>query len=543
MPIEEQTYTGHAIEPALTIMDGDLIVPADNYDVEYTNNVIETTDKDLALVDVTFKGNYTGSAQTTFAIKFKEEDKQINVDFGANDEWTTYYSPIDLTLPQGLKAYVVTGRKGGNALDLKTEEVTFIPKNVGVLLQRTDKTLKEFVGKTMSSYTVLEGVTPDADLFRGTASGIADLKTIDGIKYILLNDRFIQVFDGELPANRCYVYISNDMADGINHIDGDDANGIVVLQEGTNNKNAGTVIVSDVADGHKTITVTPVKVLYATKDEIKVVRSIKNPGQASARQRVPSIENTPVEVTPVDATADPSGTTKYTFEYDDDYNYQVTVNFQKRVDLSDRNSSNPVVILMEDDIKNLEYDGKAKTPRVEKVTCNGIAVDSSNYTVTYENNTNAGRPRVIITGQRFLMGATHAEFSISKRDFSHVTIEEPLPDQVYTGSPIIPNNLVITDIVDSVNIVNETDYELICEDNVEVGTAKVTVKPVNNYYGSWRDFYFNIIPASGINQIAIDDPEGQWFDVNGHRLLSRPTKEGVYVFRDKKQRRIKVHIK
>ncbi|MBR4920040.1 MAG: leucine-rich repeat protein [Prevotella sp.] len=537
-PIKVQYYTGEPIKPELVIKDGNLTIPADNYDVEYSNNINEGE----ATVNITFKGNYKGTAKTTFKIEFKEERKTLNVDFG-NDEWITYYSPIDLKNVEGLNIFVVTGLNKGQDIDLKTEAIKFIPKNIGVLLQRTDNTKTTFTGLTMPSNTTLKNVTPDTDLFRGTSIGIEDMKTIDGIKYILVNDRFIQTIEGPLPANRCYVFISNDDEEGINHVEGDDANGIIILEEGESSKTAGTVTVSKVGtDGYKTITITPASVLYATKDEIRVVRSIKNSGQASSRNRAPGIENTLVEVIPVKATADPSKKTQYKFKYDKNYNYQVTVNFKKRIDLSKPEISNPVVTLNAEDIKDLVYDGKAKTPRVDIITCNGTTVSPSYYTVTYQNNTNAGKPRVIITGKGFLMGSTHAEFSIGKRDFSNVTVKEPIPDQEYTGNPIIPTNILITDMVDGVNIVNDTDYELICENNIEVGTAKVTVKPVNNYYGSWRDYHFNIIPATGIDHMTIDELEGQWFDLNGQRI-NRPTQKRVYILRDKNKKMKKVRVK
>lgn len=504
-PIEIQIYTGEPLKPALVIRDGDLLVTPDNYDVEYDNNIVEGT----ANATVTFKKNYKGTAKTTFEIVYLKESKKLNVDFGNQDEWTTYYSPIDLENVEGLNIFVVTGLNKGQDIDLKTEQINYIPKNIGVLLQRTDKTKTAFTGETMSSNTKQEGVTPDTDLFRGTATGIDDLKTIDGIKYILQNDRFIQVTEGALPANRCYVFINNENDEGINHVEGDDPDGIVIQEEGESSKTAGTVTLSEVSsDGYKTITVEPASVVYATQDEVKVVRSIKNDTPAASSHRVPGIENTLVEIIPVNPSADPSGTTQYKFKYNNAYHYQITVDFQKRINLSDPAISHPVVTLKAEDIQSLEYDGKEKRPRVEKVACNNIEVDPSNYTISYENNVNAGMPRVVITGKRFLMGSTHAEFSISKRNFSHVTVEEPIADKEYTSLPITPT-LVIKDIVDGKNIVNANDYELILENNVKVGTAKVTLKPKNNYYGSYKDFYFNIIPAKYLKG-----------DVNGDGLVN-----------------------
>ena len=494
--IEIQIYTGEPLKPALVIRDGDLLVTPDNYDVEYDNNIVEGT----ANATVTFKKNYKGTASTTFKIIYKKEQKKLNVEYGEKDEWITYCSPIDLQKVEGVDIFVVTGRNPENPIDLKTEKIDFIPKNIGVLLQRTDKTKTEFYGEAMPSTTKLEGVTPDTDLFRGSVAGITDIKTIEGIKYFLKNDNFIQVVEGPLPANRCYVFISYENDEDINHVEGDDADGIIIQEEGEASKTAGTVVVSEVSsDGYKIITVTPAPVNCATLDEVKVVRSIRNDAPAASSNRVPGIENTLVEVIAVNPAADPSGSTQYKFKYDDAYHYQITVDFQKRVNLSDRSTSNPVVTLKAEDIQNLEYDGKEKKPRVEKVTCNNIKVDPSNYTISYENNVNAGKPRVIITGKRFLMGSTHAEFVISKRNINKVTVKE-IPDQFYTGSPITPK-LDIKDIIEEggQSIIDESQYDLVFENNTEIGQAKVNIVAKKINYHNTKVVYFNILLKGDVN--------------------------------------------
>ena len=538
--IADQKYTGDSIKPALVIKDGELTVPASNYDVIFTNNVKEGT----ATTDITFKGNYKGTAKTTFKIVFNEETKPVNVQFEGEDEWTTYYSPIDLKEVEGLKIFVVIGLNKGEGVSLATEEVNYIPKNVGVLLQRTDKTKTTFSGKTMPSYTELSDVKPDTDLFRGTSAGIEDMTSIEGIKYILLHDNFIQVTDGALPANRCYVFISNDNDQGINHIDGNNPDGVVIQEEGSGSTTAGEATLSEVdAQGYKTITVTPVSVTYAGKDQIKVVRSINNTGQAASR-RAPGIENTPVEIIPVDAKADPSGVTQYKFKYDANYHYQITIDFQKRITLSG-NTNTVVITLKAADIQNLEYDGKAKTPAVEEVTVNGKTLNANEYEVTYSNNINAGSPKVTIIGKRIYKDSKDTEFKINQRDFSHVTVKEPIPDQKYNdGNPIIFENLVLEDIVkindEDVNIVQEGDYTIHCT-YTEIGAAKVSFRPAYiNYTGSGtKEYSFNIIPATGIEQIPVDELEGQWYDLNGQRLQGKPTQKGVYILRTRARKSLR----
>ena len=538
--VEDQFYTGSAIEPKLDIKDGTIQLTADeDYTVEYSNNIVEGT----ATIDISFKGNYTGKAQTTFNIKFKEETLTLsNLQFAENCSWTTYYSPIDVKEVTGVKIFVVTGNKNKNGLDLTTQEIPFIPKNVPLLLQHTDASVKTFTGKTMSSSTKLEGVTPDLDLFRGTASDL-DLSTIDGVKFILLNDKFVQAIEGTLTGNHCYVHLNAEDATDLIIVD-DKMAEVVIKEEGKDSPKSGTVTVSSSADdeGYKTITVKPSDKLYATKDEIMVLRYMVAGGAAS--RRVPAVDNTPVEVQPLSEQADPSKETKYKFKYDSQYKYQIVVNFKKRINLSEQ-ANIIVVTLKAEEIQNLVYDGKEKKPTVESVTCNGTKVDPSNFDITYENNINAGKPKVIITGKGIYMGSKPEEFSIGKRNFDYVTVKEPIPDHAYTGSPVEPVYLVLEDIVDGKNIASVSDCIFVCENNVEIGTATFSILPTNNYYGSGKGpFTFNIVAGTAIEKISVEElEEGQWFTLSGHPLVNKPTQKGVYIFRDKNRKAMKIRIK
>ena len=506
--------------------------------MKYTDNVEVGT----AVATITFKGNYKGEIKKQFEIYFVSTPKDITINFEGENEWTTYYSSVNMVIPEGLKAYAVTGIDTKNGINLSTKEISFIPKNLGVLIQRTDKTKKDFSGMTMESDTKLEGVTPDEQHFLGTLTGIEDFSKIDGVKYILVNDQFVQAVDGTLQANRCYILLTEKEAEKVNVVDGD-KDDIIVEQEGEANARAGEVLVSSVdGEGYKTIQVTPANVLYVTKNEITVLRYTGANGAFS--RRVPGVNSNPVEVVPVDPTADPSQMTKYKFKYDSQYKYQIVVNFQKRINLSDK-ANNPVVTLKADEIQDLVYDGKEKKPTVESVTCNGTEVDPSNFDITYENNINAGKPKVIITGKRFLMGSTNAEFSIGKRNFDNVTVKEPIPDHAYTGSPVEPVNLVLEDIVDGKNIASVSDCNFVCENNVEIGTATFYIQPKNNYYGSGKGpFTFKIVKGTAIEKISAEElEEGQWFTLSGHPLVNKPTQKGVYIFRDKNRKAMKIRIK
>ena len=82
-----------------------------------------------------------------------------------------------------------------------------------------------------------------------------------------------------------------------------------------------------VSDGTCTLTVTPGSGNFVTVESITVF-SVVTGNVAQGRKKAPNLDVTPIEVTPVDASANPSGTTRYTFTMPaDGSDVEVTVNF------------------------------------------------------------------------------------------------------------------------------------------------------------------------------------------------------------------------
>ena len=114
------------------------------------------------------------------------------VAFTANSQWATYYnSARNLTLPEGVTAYVVTGVQGNN---VAIEPVTYIPAGVGVLLYSEDaaeqlsSTL--YTGETSTHTSLLVGSDEAQTITEG---------------YVLYNNTFYRSEEGTLAAHRCYL--------------------------------------------------------------------------------------------------------------------------------------------------------------------------------------------------------------------------------------------------------------------------------------------------------------------------------------------------
>ena len=486
--IEPQIYTGKGITPALDIKDGEIPVSDDNYDVTWADNVNVGT----ATATITFKNNYKGTVITTFEIKDAVLPRQIKNVYEGSAEWATYYSSENLTKPEGLTIYVVTGLEGST---LKTKEINFIPKEVAVLLQRTDKSKVTFDCETMAASTPKpEGI--NENLFQGTLTGISNINTINGYKYVLVNDQFIQSEEGVLSANRCYINTTTPIDGVLSLIPGKGGNDVILLEEGKENKNAGTVTVSEPKNGKVTISVTPIDVLYAETENITIIRS------ANARSsRAPRVDDSKVIVTAVNPTADPSGTTQYTFDYKEGYNYQVVVDFQKRKDFTKQSSKAEITVVD----NQYEYNGTPCKPKNITVKWDGkeLTLDKD-YEISYDNNINAGKAKVIITGKRTYMATKEATFDITKRDISSVTVGK-ISDQTYKGPGLkIEPEVTITDIVTEggESIIKPEDYTLTFDNNENVGKAKVTIKANNGNYKNSKTTDFNII-AKDLTDIAV----------------------------------------
>ncbi len=105
--IADQTYTGAAITPTLTVKDGETTLTLNtDYSVAYANN----TNAGPATATITGKGNYTGTASKTFTIIAKSLSTGYTVSVDATQTYTYTGSEIKPT------AVTVTPAAGGTAL-------------------------------------------------------------------------------------------------------------------------------------------------------------------------------------------------------------------------------------------------------------------------------------------------------------------------------------------------------------------------------------------------------------------------------------------
>ena len=130
------------------------------------------------------------------------------------------------------------------------------------------------------------------------------------------------------------------------------------------------------------------------------------------------------------------------------------------------------------------YDGTEKTPAVT-VKDEDTTIPSSEYTVEYSNNTNAGNATVTlnnIEGGNYTVSGTDT-FEIKPADIkdlkTKVLLDNKKPadaNYLYTGKEIEP-----TVSFEAPTLIKETDYEVSYTDNKNEGTATVTITGKGNY--------------------------------------------------------------
>ncbi len=150
----------------------------------------------------------------------------------------------------------------------------------------------------------------------------------------------------------------------------------------------------------------------------------------------------------------------------------------------------------DDDYDTFTYTGSAITYSSIAVWYNGTVLDSSGYTVTYQNNTEVGTARVTIaptSSNTNFINTYVLVFYIVKRSMEDDELEvEDIPDQEYTGSAITPTVVVW---YDDTLLTLSTDYTVAYKNNTNIGTASVIIKGTGTYTGSIT-VNFNIVGYS-----------------------------------------------
>jgi DNA-binding protein len=449
--IPAQTYTGYSLTPAVTVRDGNTILTAGvHYSATCINNVYAGT----ATVTVTGVGNYSGTASKSFTINPK---------------------PITGDWIESIPAQAYTGDSLKPALTVRDGNAIL---TAGVHYSATyNNNVK--VGTATVTITGVGNYT-------GTAS-----------KSFLIEDHTpasVQIVAGWIAEIPAQTYTGDSLKPALTVIDGNSFlfAGVHYSAAYTNNVNAGTAIVIVTGTGnysgsvYKYFAITPKAVVGDWIETIPnqaytgsyiqpalTVRDGNNILTAGVHYSATYTNNLDV------------GTATVTIIGLGNYTGSASKNF-----VIGNGTSAPVSIAAGwiDDIPAQTYAGSAIQPAVTVRNGNTILIAGADYTTAYSANTNAGTATVIVTGVGNYTGTVYKYFTITPKAVAAGWLGN-IPDQTWTGGAINP---AVTVMDGSRTLTLGMDYIVNYSNNVNAGTATVTIVGTGNYTGTATGT-FNIV--------------------------------------------------
>ena len=132
-------------------------------------------------------------------------------------------------------------------------------------------------------------------------------------------------------------------------------------------------------------------------------------------------------------------------------------------------------------VSSFTYDGAEKKPKITVKNGKKQLTANTDYTVSYKNNINAGTASVTITGKGSYSGSQTKNFTITPAALTKTTISLSASSFIYDGAEKKP---AITIKAGKKQLTLNKDYTISYKNNMNVGTASVTVTGKGNYTGT-----------------------------------------------------------
>ncbi|HBZ64520.1 MAG TPA: hypothetical protein DEO89_07990 [Lachnospiraceae bacterium] len=180
------------------------------------------------------------------------------------------------------------------------------------------------------------------------------------------------------------------------------------------------------------------------------------------------------------------------------------------------------------------YNGEAHRPAITVKDGDTTLVENQDYSLTYQNNVNDGTATVLVRGMGIYKGEKKLTFSIYKIPIDSCTISQEYTKILYNGEQHRP---AITVKDGDTTLVENQDYSLTYQNNINEGTATVLVRGMGIYKGE-KKLTFSIykipIDSCTISQeyteivydgsekkpaITVKDAEGNLLVENKHYTL------------------------
>ncbi len=141
------------------------------------------------------------------------------------------------------------------------------------------------------------------------------------------------------------------------------------------------------------------------------------------------------------------------------------------------------------DPESCVYDGDEQEPAVTVKDDDKELTEGEDYTVSYSDNINVGTATVTITGIGLYGGSGTATFEITKANIADTCTATLTPDSYeYDGSAKEPE-VTVTNKTSGIVLTKDTDYKVAYSDNINIGTATVTIEGQGNYTGTLEETF------------------------------------------------------
>lgn len=154
------------------------------------------------------------------------------------------------------------------------------------------------------------------------------------------------------------------------------------------------------------------------------------------------------------------------------------------------------------EIADKTYSGKKIEPYIKLIYKNKSLKRGTDYTVSYDNNIDVGTATATITGIGNFMGTTAVSFKIVKGT-SKIKVSA-ISNQTFTGREITP---AVSVKEGTKKLTKDVDYKVSYANNINVGTATVTVTGIGSYDGTARKT-FRIV-SRPIKEVSVEKIDAQ----------------------------------
>lgn len=187
-----------------------------------------------------------------------------------------------------------------------------------------------------------------------------------------------------------------------------------------------------------------------------------------------------------------------------------------------------------DNTETYYYTGSEITPTIKSVKDGAKELNSTEYTVSYADNVNAGTGYVVVTGNGNYSGVTRKAFTINKKNITSDTVVPEFPTVTYTGDTVNKEQLKGMKLRDSATgtVLEEgKDFEISQPSGTYAGTGvgsvKVTVLSTQKNYEGNKIYNFDIEPLDLRNGTMTVDGNATEFTGNPVTPAITVTIDGV----------------